>query len=118
MRAIEDRDFSAGGRVRMNPPQKIVTCFNRGWLFETGDCTALRVHHTQNMPDRAVFASSVQALQDNQQTLPVFGIQTVLQCADLFSDVLGGLDRGFLRVVARGFTGVLAIDSRGFAVDP
>jgi hypothetical protein len=91
MRPVEDRHLPLGRRVLVIAPEKIVCGLLLGRHLAAGDRTALWIHGTQHVVDRAILAGSVAALQHDQQgTLP-FRVHQVLQIVQL---LIMGLDLG------------------------
>ena len=62
-------------RVMVHPPQEIMLQFFGGRLLERRDRRALRVHRTDDVPNRAVFASGIHRLKHDEQRMLRLGIQ-------------------------------------------
>ncbi|MPM44955.1 hypothetical protein SDC9_91639 [bioreactor metagenome] len=92
MGTVEDHDFAGAGRDAVLAPQKVMRRFQRGRHLERLRTAALRIHMEQHVIDHAVLAAGVQRLEHNQQRLPIFRIEFVLQFQQ-FAAVFG--DSGF-----------------------
>jgi hypothetical protein len=72
----------------MNAPEEIVRGLLMRRSFERRNLAALRVHSRHDMPDRAVLASSIERLQDNEQSMPFIGIEQMLELAETVQSLL------------------------------
>ena len=63
----------------VHAPEKIVRQLLLRWLFEVGADTALWIHSSEDVADRAIFPSSIEALQYNEKRMRVLRIQQILQ---------------------------------------
>ena len=68
VRPVEDRDVAAAGQPLRVSPQVVMLQFLGRRHLEAAHMDALRVHAAHHVPDRAVLAASVDALQDDQDT--------------------------------------------------
>ena len=98
--AIEDGDFAAFRHLRFDTPQKIVSQFFLGWLFEVGDVAAVGVHGADDVLDHAVFAAGVERLQADEQRTLSLREELLLQVAHLFAKNLDFCERFFFAVSA------------------
>jgi hypothetical protein len=69
----------------MDAPQEVVGEFNRGGLFEGSDTHALRIECAEHVIDRAVLATGVECLQDDEDGLLVLSIEDSLLAPELES---------------------------------
>ena len=81
--AVPDADLAARGTPRVHPPQVVVREVGRARLREVLDPAAMRVEPREDMPDGAVLAGGVGALQHHEQAAAALGPQPVLQVAQL-----------------------------------
>src|SRR5262249_10594194 len=79
MRSIEDHNFAFARGTSVSSPQKIVGGLLLARLLETEDEGPLRVHPAKNVANNAVFAGSVECLQDHKKGLVAVRIEQVLQ---------------------------------------
>jgi hypothetical protein len=64
---------------------RVVTGFERGGNFEGGDVAALRVDAGEDVADGAIFAGGVHALEDDEQSFGLTGVEDVLQVGELLA---------------------------------
>src|SRR5262249_20735532 len=81
--AIEDGDVPARWQVRHRAPEEVVRDLDRGWRLERRDVQAARIDVRKDVPDRAVFASRVERLEDDQHRVAPARIELLLPVADL-----------------------------------
>ncbi len=93
--AIEDGDFAPLGHLRFDAPQKIVSQFLLGWLFEVGDAAAVGIHGADDVLDHAVFAAGIKRLQADKQRTLSFRKELLLQFVHLFAKSQRILRRAF-----------------------
>jgi hypothetical protein len=80
--AVEDADAPLGRRALVVAPQEVVVGLLRRGGLERGNPAALGVDSLEDVLDRAVLPAGVHRLQDDQTSLPVLGVQTLLQVPD------------------------------------
>ena len=66
---VEDADPAALGKAACRAPEKIMLQLFGAGLFEAEDLAALRIDAGHDVPDGAVFAGAVHALEDQQQRI-------------------------------------------------
>jgi hypothetical protein len=116
VRAVEDADHAAGGSSGLAAPEELVAGFERGGDFEGGDVAALGIDAGEDVADGAVFASRVHALEDDEQSFGLGGVEDFLELIELGGvgggDGLGGGLIGNARVGAGGQAGELELGAR------
>ena len=88
----------------VHAPEEVVGELGLGRLLEAGDGGALRVHRGHHVPDGAVLAGGVDALEHDEQRVLLLGVEPVLQLGQA-RDLLGELGLGALLVL------VLAVEA-------
>ena len=78
VRTVEDADAPALGQVSDVAPHEVVVELLRRGLLERGHLAPLRIDAGHDVLDRAVFASRVHRLEDQQQGPAVLGVKHVL----------------------------------------
>jgi hypothetical protein len=68
---VEDADAAALRKPARRAPEKVMFEFFSARLFEAEDFAALRIHAGHDVPDGAVFAGAVHALENEQQRIAV-----------------------------------------------
>ena len=81
--AVEDPDPAAFRQAFARPPEEIVVQFLVAGHLEGEHLEAGRVDPGQHRADRAVLASGIHRLEDQQHTVAVIGIQHMLQIAQI-----------------------------------
>ena len=83
IRAVEDADPAALGKAARGAPEKIVIELFGARLLETENLAAFRIDPGHDVPDGAVLAGAVHALEDQQQRIAVGCVVELLQRAQL-----------------------------------
>jgi hypothetical protein len=78
VRTVEDGDAAKGGGVRVDAPEEVVGAFLRRRGLERDDAHPLRVDRGEDVLNRSVLAGCVEALQDDQNRMPVVGVKQLL----------------------------------------
>ena len=78
VRTVEDADAPALGQASDVAPHEVVVELLRRGLLERGHLAPLRIDAGHDVFDRAVFASRVHRLEDQQQGPAVLGVKDVL----------------------------------------
>ena len=82
---VEDADPPAFGKPAGGAPEKVVLQFLGARLLEAEDLAALRIDAGHDVPDGAVLAGGVHALEDQQQRMAVGRVVEALQRAQLLN---------------------------------
>src|SRR5579862_3643038 len=101
VRAVEYSDASTSGKAISGSPEKIMFELFCTRMLETVHVTSLRIDARKHMLDRAIFASGVHGLKDQQQRITVRRIEHALQMAQLFHIVHKKFFVMFFRLVKR-----------------
>ena len=88
IRAVEDADAAALGKLERRAPQEVVLELGRARLLEAHHVAALRIQAAHHVLDHAVLARGVHALKEEEQGVAVAGVMLVLEFPHL-GDVLG-----------------------------
>src|SRR5438309_127252 len=86
MRSVEDDDLPFFGQLLIVSPQEIVFQLQCRRMLKTMHQYTLRTNAGHNMTYRTIFPGGIHSLKNDQQRLPVLGIQLILQIID-FPDV-------------------------------
>ncbi len=105
--AVEDADFAAGGEVDDAAPEEIVREFGAGGGGEGGDVAGLLVEAGEDVLDDAVLAGGVRGLKDDEEGPGAFGVEAVVEQAELGAEVFEGFDGVVLVAKAEGVAGVM-----------
>lgn len=105
MGAVEDDDFAVARYLRMDAPEEVVVEFKRGRAFEGDDFHAVGVHAGEDLPDAAVLAAGIHALQDDEDAVFVLGIQAFLQVLEFGFEVVEEEGGFFLGTLEEGTVG-------------
>src|SRR5580704_19275121 len=89
IRSIKDTDAAAFGAATVSSPQVVVVEFFDGRAVERVTLTALGIDAGHHVLDDSIFACSVHALEDEEHTPLISGIQHILQ--------FGHADNSFLQ---------------------
>ena len=84
IRAVENADIPPFGQAAVDPPEVIVVKFLRRGLFEAADLYPLGIEAAHHVFDRAVLASRIHGLENQQQSVPVLRVEAVLEFGHLF----------------------------------
>ena len=82
---VEDADPAALGEATRRAPEKVMLQLFGTGLLETEDFAAFRIDAGQDVPDGAVLAGAVHALEDQQQRIVVGRIVKALQRTQLLN---------------------------------
>jgi hypothetical protein len=80
--AVEDSDHAARRDLGVDAPEEVVAGLERSGDFEGSDVAALRVDAGKDVADGAVFAGSVHALKDDEQSFGLAGVEDILKVGE------------------------------------
>ena len=115
VRAVEDADHPARGALGMHAPEEVVRELVRRRRLEGGDAATLRVDAGEDMPDRAVLARCVEALEDEQDAPRSLRVEPLLQRRELSEQLLELRFRLLLPRQAERRSRVAEVEARGRA---
>ena len=82
MGAVEDDDLTVAGDMGVDPPQVVVGELGLSWHSETPDRDPLWIRAPEDVANGPVLASGVHRLKHDQQPLPDFCPQLVLELGE------------------------------------
>lgn len=77
--AVKDHDLAIARGALVHAPEVVVGDFTAGWLFEAGDVDALWIDPAEDVPDGAVFAAGIHALEDEEELFSAIDKKALLQ---------------------------------------
>src|SRR6185437_7778634 len=98
---VENADLSAFGKISCGPPEKVVFQFGRAGMLVAEDLATLWINAGHHMADRAVLSRCIHGLKDQQNSVPIVGVEKLLLRVQLRDVVLQKLLVLMLRFVNR-----------------
>jgi hypothetical protein len=99
---VEDADAPALGKAARCAPKEIMFKLLGARLFKAEDLAAFRIHPGHDVPNGAIFASSVHSLKDQQQGILVGRVVKLLQRAQLLHVLVQEFFVLLIRLAVRG----------------
>lgn len=113
---VENADPASFGKPSAGPPHEIVVeCFGRGRL-EREHLAALGIHPGHHVPDDAILARCVHALEDQQKRPAILRVELALQLTEKFDASPEMLICACLRTEAARIAGIHGVQPKAFSV--